>query len=171
MVLAPRHPERFASVAELIGASHVKLWRRSQWKDEAIAGGIFLLDTIGELGALYQLADVAFVGGSLVPRGGHNILEPAYFGVPILVGPYTENFRNIIARFSEADAVRLVRDPVDLAANVLALIGNAEERDRLGRRATAVARENAGAAERTLEELNKLLTVPVRMNLPEPVPR
>ncbi len=83
--------------------------RRSQWKEELpIAGGVFLLDSIGELASLYEFADLAFVGGSLVPRGGHNVLEAAQFGTPILVGPYTENFRDIIEFFRKADALRVV---------------------------------------------------------------
>ena len=81
MILAPRHPERFAEVAELVETLGFRMWRRSLWSGEALAGGVFLVDTIGELAALYSLATVAFVGGSLVPRGGHNILEPALYGV------------------------------------------------------------------------------------------
>ena len=80
----------------------IRFWRRSLWNGEAIAGGVFLVDTIGELAALYALADVAFVGGSLVPRGGHNIIEPAQHGVPILVGNHTENFRDIVGLFQDA---------------------------------------------------------------------
>ena len=76
MILAPRHPERFIEVAELL-RNQRPLWRRSEWKGEPISGGVLLLDSIGELAALYSLADVAFVGGSLVPKGGHNIIEPA----------------------------------------------------------------------------------------------
>src|SRR5579863_6442416 len=77
LILAPRHPERFGEVAELIEKLGIRFWRRSLWGGDSIAGGVLLIDTIGELAALYSLADVAFVGGSLVPRGGHNIIEPA----------------------------------------------------------------------------------------------
>ncbi len=108
MILAPRRPERFEEVAELIQQFGIRLWRRSSWSGEATASGVFLLDTIGELASLYALADVAFVGGSLVPRGGHNIIEPAQHGVPIMVGNHTENFRDIISLFQRHDAVRVV---------------------------------------------------------------
>ena len=109
LLLAPRHPERFATVATLLAASGLRWQRRSDWDGErAIAGSVLLIDTIGELARLYQFADLAFVGGSLVPRGGHNVLEAAQFGVPILVGPYTENFRDIIEIFRRADALRMV---------------------------------------------------------------
>ncbi len=90
MLLAPRHPQRFDTVAALLAASGLPWQRRSQWDEERpIAGGVFLLDSIGELASLYQFADLAFVGGSLVPKGGHNVLEAAQFGIAILVGPYT----------------------------------------------------------------------------------
>ena len=81
--------------------------RRSQWDGNAAArGSVFLLDTIGELASLYGFADLAFIGGSLVPRGGHNVLEAAQFAKPILVGPSTENFRDIVDIFRRADALR-----------------------------------------------------------------
>ncbi len=78
----------------------------------SLAAGVFLLDSIGELASLYEFADLAFVGGSLVPRGGHNVLEAAQFGTPILVGPYTENFRDIVEVFRAADALRVVTPAV-----------------------------------------------------------
>lgn len=108
MILAPRHPERFAEVAQLLEQLKMRFWRRSSWDGEAITGGVLLVDSIGELAALYALSDVAFVGGSLVPRGGHNIIEPAQHGVPIVVGNHTENFRDIIGLFQSHDAVRVV---------------------------------------------------------------
>jgi 3-deoxy-D-manno-octulosonic-acid transferase len=164
LILAPRRPERFDAAAELIAASRLKFWRRSQLaENESLSGGVVLLDTIGELAALYSLASVAFVGGSLVPRGGHNILEPAQFGVATLVGPHTENFRDIISIFERADAVRVVR-PEGFTDELLRLLDDPAARAELGRRATAVVREHRGATERTLNELEKLLTVPVRMH-------
>ena len=108
MILAPRRPERFNEVAQLLEQLGIRFWRRSLWSGDAIAGGVLLVDTIGELASLYALADVAFVGGSLVPRGGHNIIEPAQYGVPILVGNHTENFRDIVGLFQSQDAVRVV---------------------------------------------------------------
>lgn len=169
LLLAPRHPERFGAVTELLSGSNLKFWLRSQWDGRAaIAGGVFLLDSIGELGAAYALADLAFVGGSLAPRGGHNILEPALFGVATLVGPHTENFRDIIERFRRADGVRVVGDGGELATAFLDLLANEAERRALGHRAAAVVRQHSGATARTVAELEKLLTVPVRMHGKEP---
>ena len=109
LVLAPRHPERFETVVALVAASGIGWQRRSQWDgQQALGGGVFLLDSIGELASLYQFADLAFVGGSLVAKGGHNVLEAAQFGIPIMVGPSTENFRDIITVFQRADALCVV---------------------------------------------------------------
>src|SRR6202043_2600055 len=107
--------------------------RRSRWKEEPVASGVFLVDTIGELAALYALADIAFVGGSLVPRGGHNIIEPALHGVPIVVGNHTENFRDIVSLFQSRDAVRVV-GPAELPLAFMELISDPAERIALGRR-------------------------------------
>ncbi len=109
LVLAPRHPERFDSVAAMLESSGMPLQRRSRWdRRQRLIPGVFLLDTIGEFAALYDSADLAFVGGSLVPRGGHNVVEAAQFGRAILVGPHTENFRDIVEIFRRADALRVV---------------------------------------------------------------
>ena len=96
MLLAPRHPERFDEVNNLLQQSGLPFHKRSTWNGEQLSGGVLVIDSIGELASLYALADIAFVGGSLVPRGGHSILEPAQHGVAILTGPHTENFRDII---------------------------------------------------------------------------
>lgn len=165
MILAPRHPERFAQVAELLATSQVRFCRRSQWDPSArLAGGVFLLDSIGELGAVYALASIAFIGGSLAPRGGHNILEPAYFGVPILVGPHTENFRDIVTQFARAGALRVVQDGQELATAFLQLLSNHAEREDLGRRAAEVVRQGTGATERTLAALERLAGHAARNN-------
>jgi 3-deoxy-D-manno-octulosonic-acid transferase len=157
MVLAPRHPERFDVVAALLELSGLRYQRRSQWKaGRPTAGDVFLLDSIGELASLYEFAEVAFVGGSLVPRGGHNVLEAAQFGTPILVGPYTENFRDIVDVFRDADALRVVT-PQSLTATVLQLLEDPDERAALGRRAFEVLRSQRGATERTVSALLELL--------------
>jgi 3-deoxy-D-manno-octulosonic-acid transferase len=156
LILAPRHPERFAAVAGLVAGSGLAFWKRSAWTGEAVAGGVFLLDTIGELADLYQLATIAFVGGSLVPRGGHNILEAARFGVPIVVGPYTANFRDIMRAFERSHAV-LTADPADLAAAFEQLLNDPSKRADLGARARETWRANAGATARTLAHLETLL--------------
>jgi 3-deoxy-D-manno-octulosonic-acid transferase len=156
MVLAPRHPERFGEVAELLNQLGVRFWRRSMWGGEPILGGVLLIDTIGELAALYALADVAFVGGSLVPRGGHNIIEPALHGVPIVVGNHTENFRDIVSLFQSRDAVRVV-GPAELPLVLMDLISNPAERAELGRRAAETIGAQMGAMQRTRQALETLL--------------
>jgi len=157
LVLAPRHPERFNAVADLLGSSGIRYQRRSQWDgSEPMAGGVFLLDTIGELASLYEFADLTFIGGSLVPRGGHNVLEAAQFGKAILVGPHTENFRDIIEIFCRADALRVVT-PQSLTPTVLQLLENHDERAALGQCALEVMRSQQGATERTVNALLGLL--------------
>jgi len=165
MVLAPRHPERFEEVERLLKAfTRIRCWRRSQLPpEEVLAGGVLLLDTIGELASVYSVATLALVGGSLAPRGGHNILEPAFFDVPILVGPHTENFRDILSIFRAQDAVRVVHAfrengrKGDLTDSILALIEDRGERERLGRSAGETLRSHAGATVRTAQELARLL--------------
>jgi 3-deoxy-D-manno-octulosonic-acid transferase len=164
LVLAPRHPERFEAVASLLGSSGLRYQRRSQWNGgKPIAGGVFLLDSIGELARLYEFADLSFIGGSLVPRGGHNVLEAALFGTPILVGPHTENFRDIIEVFCRVDALRVV-SPQTLTATVLELLEDDDERRALGRRAFEVLRSRQGATERTVNALLDLLPASARVS-------
>ena len=162
LILAPRQPERFDAVAELIAASGLKFCRRSQLAPtEWLSGAVVLLDTIGELASIYSLASVAFVGGSLVPRGGHNILEPAQYGVATLVGPHTENFRDIIGIFERAGAVKVVSRE-ELEGELLRLLGDVGAREELGRRAAEVVRQQRGATERTLDALARLLAASER---------
>ncbi len=156
MILAPRHPERFEKVAELLRQMNVRFWHRSAWQGDAIAGGVLLCDTIGELASIYALADIAFVGGSLVPRGGHNIIEPAQHGVAIVVGNHTENFRDIVGLFQSHDAVRIV-GPAELPLLFMELIANSQERQALGVRAARTLKVQTGATHRTTEALSSLL--------------
>jgi 3-deoxy-D-manno-octulosonic-acid transferase len=156
MILAPRHPERFDDVAILVQQLGIPSYRRSRWQGESLAGGVLLVDSIGELAALYALADVAFVGGSLVPRGGHNIIEPARHGVAIVVGNYTENFRDIVALFQSRGAVRIVT-VAELPLILMQLLANDSERLDLGRRAEQTLRSQTGATARTLQALQGLL--------------
>jgi len=156
VLLAPRHPERFASVAAWLEQQHIRFSRRSQISGEGIAGSVLLLDTIGELSALYALADVAFVGGSLVPGGGHNILEPARYGSAIVVGEHTENFRDIVELFRQQNAVR-VTNPSDLEKDLLGLMEDESERLKLGERGNEVLQTQTGATDRTLSALAELL--------------
>ncbi len=159
VILAPRHKERFDAVAELLNNCSVPFTRRShpEWPRNVTSGSILLLDTIGELASIYSLAHVAFVGGSLAPRGGHNILEPAGFGLPIVVGPHTENFRDIVQKFADGGGVLVVRDQHEFKSALLRLLADPVERKQLGERALEVLKANQGATERTLAELEKLL--------------
>jgi 3-deoxy-D-manno-octulosonic-acid transferase len=159
MILAPRHPERFATVAALLEQMSVRFLRRSLWNGESLSSGVLLLDTIGELAALYALADIAFVGGSLVPRGGHNIIEPAQHGVATVVGNHTENFRDIVSLFESRNAVRIV-GPAELPLVLLELLANDEERRALGKRAADTMRSQIGATARTAGELQELMARP-----------
>jgi 3-deoxy-D-manno-octulosonic-acid transferase len=156
MILAPRRPERFEEVAQLLKHLGIRFWRRSLWSGDPIAGGVFLGDSIGELASLYELADVAFVGGSLVPRGGHNIIEPAQHGVPIMVGNHTENFRDIVGLFQSQDAVR-VAGPAEFPLVLMHLLSHDAERAELGRRGAETLRSQMGATRRTVQALEKLL--------------
>ena len=156
MILAPRHPERFEAVASLLQEMGITAHRRSRWQGEPLAGGVLLVDTIGELAALYALADVAFVGGSLVPRGGHNIIEPAQHGVAIVTGNHTENFRDIVGLFQSHDAVRIV-GLAELPPVLMHLLDDDVERMALGRRAKETILSQMGATSRTLEALQGLV--------------
>jgi 3-deoxy-D-manno-octulosonic-acid transferase len=165
MILAPRHPERFAEVAALLASLQIPHYRRSTWAGERLNGGVLLLDTIGELSSLYGLADLAFVGGSLVPRGGHNIIEPAQHGVAIVVGNHMENFRDMLALFQSHDAVRVV-GVAELPLVLMDLLANDSERKGLGRRAQETLRSQMGATARTLHALENLLATRAETGFP-----
>jgi len=162
-ILAPRHPERFGDVAELLRRRGVPFVRRSEWvaaPTPLAPGSVFLLDSIGELAPVYSLATAAFIGGSLVARGGHNPLEAAQFGVPVAMGPSYENFRGIVEKLQGNDAIRIVQ-PAELKS-VLAemLSGSAESRvasRAVGLRAREVFAREAGATGRAVEALLGLL--------------
>lgn len=156
MILAPRHPERFEAVAGLLQEMGISTHRRSRWQREPLAGGVLLVDTIGELAALYALADIAFVGGSLVPRGGHNIIEPAQHGVAIVTGNHTENFRDIVGLFQSRDGVRVV-SLAELPLVLMHLLDHDVERMALGRRAKETVVSQMGATSRTVEALQALM--------------
>ena len=156
MVLAPRHPERFAAVAALLEQSGFAWVKRSDWRSQRLRassshsspGQIVLLDTIGELASVYSLAAVAFVGGSLIPAGGHNPLEPAQFGVPIVMGPHYANFRAITEDLLAHHALRIATKE-DLAATLIDLLQNSDAAEAMGERARQVFRA-AGRSHRPL---------------------
>ena len=157
MILAPRHPERFDKVAGLISESKIALVRRSSWNTtRPISGAVFLLDSVGELASVYALADVAFVGGSLFPIGGHNILEPAQHSVAIVTGPHTFNFREIIRIFTAENALKVVTSQ-NVSHEMLELLQNEPARKLLGSQAQELFMRYAGATQRTLDALRPLI--------------
>jgi 3-deoxy-D-manno-octulosonic-acid transferase len=163
IVLAPRHPERFAAVAALLERSGFSWVKRSDWRSAPVdslkslnPGQIVLLDTIGELASIYSLASVAFVGGSLVPAGGHNPLEPAQFGVPIVMGPHFANFRAITEELLDHQALRIAAKE-DLSATLIGLLQDPQAAKAMGARARQVFEQQAGATGRCMVALRSLL--------------
>jgi 3-deoxy-D-manno-octulosonic-acid transferase len=150
LLIAPRHPERFAAVEQLIRSRGFSCARRSRME-----GGtdVLLLDTIGELASVFEHASVVFMGGTLVPRGGHNILEPAAFAKAIVFGPHMENFREIRSLFMEANAAVEIGDGAELAAAIDKLLSDSQAAAALGERARRVVDQNTGATERVLAYL------------------
>jgi 3-deoxy-D-manno-octulosonic-acid transferase len=161
LVIAPRHPERFDKVAEMVSSLGMPLLRRSAWAEGIpVSGSVFLLDSVGELASIYALASVAFVGGSLLPGvGGHNILEPAQHGVPVLAGPNTANFREIVRIFEQGGGITVVT-AANLSGELRRLLGDRDERERLGQQARKLFLENTGATDRTVRALERLLPGP-----------
>ena len=160
LILAPRHPERAPGVAELIKREGFLFHFRSALEaDTGIpAGGVLLLDTVGELAGLYRASDLVFVGGSLVPTGGHNPLEPAACMVPVLFGPHMENFREIAGLFVKHCGSEVqVPDAKGLQAELLRLASDGALREELGRRGAGILLESAGATGRHLDVMASLL--------------
>lgn len=151
-VVAPRHPHRADAVAELLSKSPLNVLRRSQIDEpSSIEPHVVVLDTIGELAHLYEIADVVFVGGSLTPVGGHNLIEAAHFKKPILFGPHMENFREMAEFFLRSYGALQVHSPQELETKLRELLRDPSARTWLGRNARSVVRENQGAVRRTLD--------------------
>jgi len=164
LMLAPRHPERFNEVAGLLQKSGLSWTRRTNPPNPNDAdAGVILLDTIGELPATYALAQIVFVGGSIVDKGGHNVLEPAAAGATVVTGAHTHNFHAIVELMNEAGALVQLPALEDAAASdELAyvfekLLASPAEREELGRRAKQLITANQGAADRTMQ----LITPPI----------
>ena len=154
LVLAPRHPERAGEVASLLEKKGIPFRLRSSLAGagEPLAPGeALLLDSVGELAKLFAVSDLVFMGGSLVATGGHNPLEPASCGVPVLFGPNTQNFREITALFLRYGAGVEVADARGLAEALVCLAGDAERRIRIGRQGLRIIEESSGATRRHLE--------------------
>jgi 3-deoxy-D-manno-octulosonic-acid transferase len=158
LVIAARHPERFAEVERLCRQEGLSTIRRTELPiDAEPRADAVILDTIGELAEVYQIATVVFVGGSLVRAGGHNILEPAVFGKPIVFGPYMENFAEIAEAFLTNDAAVQVRSDRELEAAIVGLMGDPVRRARLGAAARALVDANRGAQDKTLAAIAALV--------------
>ena len=161
LIMAPRRPERFVpAAAAAAGAGFAAVLR-----SELAAGGeapkhVVVLDTIGELPALFPLATVVFVGGSLVPAGGHNVLEPAACGRPILFGPHMRNFAAVAELLLARAAAQQVRSAEELGAAIEALLGDAQRRAAMGAAARALVESQSGSAQRTLDVIGELLPRP-----------
>jgi 3-deoxy-D-manno-octulosonic-acid transferase len=157
LVLAPRHPPRFAEVGVAVAAAGLGCIRHSGGAPVSGEPQVVLLDTIGELTDFYAAADVAFVGGSLVPAGGHNLLEPAALGVPVVAGPHQFNAPDIARALQDAGALSIVPDAAALAAAVAALLGDAAARMRQGAAARAAVAANRGALQRIVALVESVL--------------
>ena len=165
LAIVPRKPERFDEVARVIEHAGFACVRRSSHADgrdapETPESAVFLGDTMGELRKFYSLADVSFVGRSLVPMGGSDPMEVAALGKPIVVGPHTENFQLPVTALATADAIRIVESPHDLASVIGTILGGTSLGSALGARAREVVIRNQGATQRTADRVVSLLDVP-----------
>lgn len=157
LVLVPRHPERFDSVFELCQSRGFATQRRSQIASPSASSSVFLGDTMGELLLFFGASDIAFVGGSLVPVGGHNLIEPAAWSLPVLSGPNLHNFAEVEQLLTDASALLIARDSQELSQQVLALLDDRQRRLEMGRAAKQVAEANRGALARLLELIDRQL--------------
>ncbi len=156
LVLVPRHPERFNQVAELCTAAGFNLARRSGG-DKVDSADILLGDTMGELMSFFGACDIAFVGGSLVPSGGHNMIEPAAWGVPVLTGPHLFNFSEASQLLLEGGAMQIYHSADQMAEQVVELLQNQVQRTEMGNAAQRIAEANRGALDRLLNLIEKTI--------------
>ena len=165
LLFAPRHPERFDAVAKTLGETQYSLIRRSNYPTEADKNAdVILLDSIGELRAVYPLADIVFVGGSLIPHGGQSVLEPASAGKPVVIGPFTHNFEAVVDGFLEKRAIVQAKsatsgndEPFELYSALRVFFDEPDKRVEYGKRALEVMESNRGATEKTIESLRPLI--------------
>jgi 3-deoxy-D-manno-octulosonic-acid transferase len=151
LVLVPRHPQRFAEVRELLGKSGLAFVTRSSGERVTMAAAVLLCDTMGELLNFYAAADVAFVGGSLVPVGGHNLLEPAALSVPVLCGPYVSNAQEVADLLLREQAAVQINSIAEFSAALSKFSANPVLRETTGRNAQQAIAENRGAVDRVLQ--------------------
>jgi 3-deoxy-D-manno-octulosonic-acid transferase len=157
LILAPRHPERVPEVVELIRARGLRPVRRTELPGAPAAHAVVVIDTVGELAAIYAVGDVVLVGGSLVPMGGHNVLEPALRGKPVLFGPHTANFRESAELLIAGGGGRIVRDADELASALTRWLADADLRAATGVAARAAAASRQGAVRETLDLIERFL--------------
>ena len=157
LVLAPRHPERVPEVERLVRERGLEPVRRSELPRSQARGSVVIVDTVGELAQIYRVASVVFVGGSLAPTGGHNMLEPALLRKPVLFGPHTTNFRESAELLVEAGGALVVRDGVELDAQIGALLTDPERRRLMGEAAFKAVAGRRGAIKHTLELVERYL--------------
>lgn len=155
LVLVPRHPERFSGVHDLCQAAGFKVLRRSEAQADIAQADILLGDTMGELMLFYGACDIAFVGGSLVPHGGHNMIEPAAWGVPILSGPHLFNFSEVSQLLMAGKGMLVCDSASSLAEQCTDLLGNPDRRRGMGSAAQQVAEENRGALIKLLDKIHE----------------
>jgi 3-deoxy-D-manno-octulosonic-acid transferase len=160
LLLVPRHPDRFDGVADLLSRRGLRCTRRSSGMAPDSGIAVVLVDTVGELAALYAAADAAFVGGSLVPIGGHNLLEPAALGLPVLTGPSQFNAKDIARLLIQQGAALQVADARELAAALIRLLADPAERQRMGTIGRHIVESNRGSVARLLEFIEPLLSGP-----------
>lgn len=157
IILAPRHPERFDAVAGLLRERSAAFGRRSRIDQMPVGADCFLIDTIGELARAYRLARLAFIGGSLAPTGGHNPLEAAVWGVPVLSGPHVHNFREVYREMTAAGGARIVADTAELRVAAAVWLDDAKLSKAAGEAGRAVVRRNRGATARSVRSLLELV--------------
>lgn len=151
LVIAPRHPERFDEVMKLAESRQLRVVRRSTLQQPAAEGDVMILDTLGELASIYSAADLVFMGGSLATWGGHNLIEPAAEGKPVVFGPHMSNFQEIASSFLEAAAAIQVSGREELHEVLLRLLKEEGLRQDLGERARKLVEANRGAGKKTME--------------------
>ncbi len=162
LVLVPRHPERCRHVAEMLGRMGISCRLRSQSSETdpvLLSGEVLLVDTLGEMLNIYALSDVVFVGGSLVPVGGHNLLEASLVGKPVLFGPHMQNFREISRLLLEVGAGSQISDELELGLSLQRLLADRALCSKMGQAGRALIEQNVGATDRTLEVLGRHLPV------------
>ena len=158
LIIAPRHPERSGAISGLCKKHHLATIHHSQGKACHPSTQVYILDTLGDLPLFYAASDIAFVGGSLVPGGGHNVLEPACLGLPVLIGPHTYNFLEICHLLEQQGAAWRVMDSDQLASQVIVLLSDANLRHYAGEKGRQMVEENRGSSKQVIDLLDNLIS-------------